>query len=310
MFSHRIIPLHLEEMDSELATDCVHTISLNHHPYTERQIARTLATVSDSSGLSNFDEVADAFEALSSRQVIILENADKIFTRTESGLERIKRFTSLINRTSSSIFWVILLSRAQASLLQTLIGFKDSFEYVLELSPLHRDQLEGLILARHQASGYQLEFEQPDLTAFDYLFDPIKSVNKKNHPKQLFFRRLERLCFGNPELALLIWLRAATISETRDKTITIEPLARNRPSYTASLTVKQRVILATLIQHRSLTQNQLVQIIQEPDDILSPDLNRLRKLGFIEQLSGTRSWRLTNMAEPIVTRELRQREML
>jgi Kef-type K+ transport system membrane component KefB len=310
MFVHRVIPQHLEQMHPGLGSEALETINLSHNPQTEERLCKELSNVFGGLTFDNLNEAADALSGLASRRVVILENADKIYTRTERGLERIKSFLDMVDRTSGRIFWIFLMNRAQASLLQTLMGLKHYFKDTVEVPPIERSQIENLILSRHKASGYALEFKTPEQSIYRDLLSPIESFHKKNASREVYFDRLQRISYGNPKLALLNWLESADVSSGKDKRIQINPIEELTGSFTHNLSLEQRIILATLIQHSSLTFEQMQDILERPKNELKPDLNYLENLFFIEQISGTRSYALTDKASPIVTRELRDQNML
>ena len=88
-----------------------------------------------------------------------------------------------------------------------------AFNEIIHLKPLNAEEVESLILARHQLSGYRLEYAP--MKVRDRLGTFLRRRGRgRSLEHHLVFRRLWHVCGGIPELAILSWQRS--LEETGD----------------------------------------------------------------------------------------------
>ncbi|MFW5966293.1 MAG: cation:proton antiporter [Persicimonas sp.] len=302
---HHVLPAHLftryDFDDSQLIT-----VRIDEDVETERELCVCLEPLGDGGPPRTLTHLERRLEDEEERRIVLVENGDQIYTRTPEGFELCERFLTMVERTSNSTLWIVLMSRAATTVLDTAIEATDYFTHVLELEPLDDDQIERMIMLRHQASGFDLEFEPPELGYLSRVRHPIRSNEALRQPKSSYFERLADLSCGNPLLALLYWRESIHLDAPNGSCIVAEALPKAEMELTASLSLQKKLILASLTQHQALAAPQLAHIVGLDLDRMHTELSHLRRLGFIEPVEGTSTYRLRPLPGVLVTRELRE----
>jgi hypothetical protein len=251
-------------------------------------------------------------QATEKRHVVVIENAEKIYNRSESGLELCAAFLDLMSGTSVEVLWVLLMNSPAVGWLETAMGFTDYFTHTIELEPMDTDQLERVITQRHRVSGFEAVFEQPQPRISEWIQKPIRTSESVRNPRTEFFRDLGWLSRGNPLLALLYWLESAQVEPNDESKIRLETLPDDDIDLIEPLSLVKRLILATLVQHGTLTATQLRVILRRDLAAVQTELDHLERLGFVEMTAGatTSCYMLRPLSEALVTPNLRDRNMI
>lgn len=298
----------------ELTEDQYVTIRLSEQIRDEHDLCRQLTTLladKSDAALTDLDAFAQRLtEYAGPRRIVILENADKIYSRTSSGLAMARKFLAMLSQTSNNTLWIVIMNTPAATVLQSMVGLKDFFTHSLELQPLDHDEIEHMIMTRHQVSGFSLDFLPRQLNRLQRLRRPFLGKTVRQPPGE-FFEQLTRRTHGNPHLALLYWLRAVELDPQDDASIHVMPLESVDFNLLDELSLTKKLILALLAQHGSLTPQQLQQMLREPLDVILTELDHLKRLGFVEILAETlENYRMRALAAPLVAYELRRNNLI
>ncbi|MFU8804465.1 MAG: cation:proton antiporter [Bradymonadaceae bacterium] len=311
---HHLVPTRVYSVYSALGDEEFQTIRLPDHIRGEEEICERLSILlgDGEERPSDLAEFAERLvETVSSRRIVIIENGSKIFSRTADGLEMARRFLRLISATSGHTLWVVVLNTPAATYLQTTIGLYDYFTLVCELEGLKSDELERLIMARHQVSGYSIEFTAAELRRLERMRRPFVSADAMRQPRREFFTSLAEKTHGNPRQALLYWLRAVRPSESDEAHVIVESDEKHDYSLLEGLTLTKKLLLGLLAQHYCLTAEELHLMLRLPTEEVRIELQQLMSLGFVESLPEmVESYKLRALAEPLVNRELRQSNLI
>lgn len=307
---HSLVPARIHAEDLHL------TIRLSEQTRDEADLCQQLAVLFQSQNdaaptITDFDTLTLRLsERTNPRRIVVLENADKIYSRTSSGIAMARRFLTMISNTSHNTLWIVIMNTPAATVLHSLVGLKDYFTCELNLQPLQRDDIERMIMARHQVSGFSLNFQPRHLNRLQRLRRPFLG-NTVRQPPGEFFEQLTRQTHGNPHLALLYWLRAVELDPRDDARIHVNPLESTTFYLLDELSLTKKLILALLVQHGSLTPQQLQQMLREPLESVLTELDHLKRLGFVEILAETlENYRLRALAAPLVAHELRRNNLI
>ncbi|MBA2661703.1 MAG: cation:proton antiporter [Bradymonadaceae bacterium] len=311
---HHLVPTGIYGVYSELADDQFMTIRLSEHIRTEGDLCRQLAPLLGGESEAVLDDL-DSFaarlaERSGQRRIVIIENGEKIYTRTSAGLAMCRRFLRMVSSTSHHTLWIVVMGTPAATLLESMVGLHDYFTHSLAIEPLTSSEIEQMIMARHQVSGYMLDFQPRQLGRLQRLRRPFLGTTVRQPPSE-FFELLTEQCHGNPHLALLYWLRAIALDPLDDMRISVMALHAQNLHLIDELSLIKKLILALLAQHGSLTPLQLHQVIHHSLDEIHVELEHLARLGFVEILAETlENYRLRALAAPLVTHELGQRNLI
>jgi hypothetical protein len=141
-------------------------------------------------------------------KICILENMQYMFLKTVSGFSGLEELLHFISRTKHVIFWITTCTLYSWQFLEKAIGIETHFQCLIRLHKITRDELKSIILKRHRASGYHLEFETSTnsrLKKKSHLSDenPQRAQLEDN-----YFKKLHEFAGGNITTAILIWLRS------------------------------------------------------------------------------------------------------
>ena len=310
-FIHNLMPIKVYDLAPVFQEIAIHTVRLSEEVETEAQLCAQFSLMFPGATLHTLDELERALGQSEERCILLLENANKIYARTEQGMAMCKRFLKLVGATSQHILWFVTLDTPAATLLDTMIDLFDYFTSIFEVEPLSHEAIEHMILNRHRVSGFEVEYEPPHHRPIERLRHPLASREAQRHPKRDFFRRLGDMSHGNPLLALLYWLRAIT-PDPQDETRLAASLPYPSPAdLTLSMGLQKHLILALLIQHGSLTLSQLALMLGTEGPEVQTELNQLARLRFVKTVAGaSQCYQLQDFAVVEVTRELRQHNLL
>jgi hypothetical protein len=131
-----------------------------------------------------------------------------MYLKTISGFSGLEKFLNLISRTKHIIFWITTCTLYSWQFLKKAIGIDSHFQRLLTLYHITPQELKSIIMKRHRASGYLLEFESNGNPR-----RKKKSKSDDENPYQInlensYFHNLHRFAGGNITTAILLWLRS------------------------------------------------------------------------------------------------------
>jgi hypothetical protein len=254
----------------------------------------------------SFAKIAVAAEPGSRRRAIVVENAERLLVPSSAGVARMADFLGLVARTAASTLWLLLMATPAAVMILHRLGFADRIPTVLHVESMTADELRTLIAARHRLSGFELEFDDGNRRMLDRL-TRLRAASAS----EIFHQRLRRLTGGNPRQALYTWLEYARVDPRREGRIVVEVPPSGARERLAPLPLPQRLILALLAQHGSLTGSELATALAASTDEVEGDLGALWAKGLlIPSREHEQHWTLPpTIAHPLVM-ELRSINML
>ena len=276
--------------------------------------ARLSAAISEATGApaaANFRELGHTLRLLDQRQAIVLENAEQLFLRTPEGLAQVQSFLDLVRATDDAILWIVLMVRPAATLLDTCVRLSLYFGEVVTIEPATPAFLEKMVRARHRVSGFGLRFRVRRAPVLQRLRAPFTRSDLLPDPGEEWFEQLGRMTAGNLQQALHYWQIAARVDPQRDTDIIVRPLPRQRGAALAQLSLAQRLVLATLVQHGALTEAQILETLRLLGDGAAPEIDDLCRRKLVEPCPNNAGHlQLRPAAVGPVTLDLRRRNML
>ncbi|MEC9400700.1 MAG: hypothetical protein VX475_23945, partial [Myxococcota bacterium] len=308
---HNLVPIKIYDLAPVFQQLPIQTVRLGEEIETEEQFCDQFRILFKNDRPTTFKEMARALRATDERQIVIVENANKCYQRTSGGMALCRDFLQMINDTNNKVLWLLLMDSPAATLLDTMIDLFDYFSHIFELKPLDEEQLEAMILNRHRVSGFELDYEAPNIRLLYRTRHPLAASEALRNPHRDYFKRLHGLSRGNPLLALLYWLRSIHPDMSSDTKLHVVPMDDEEVPLVSNLTLRKKLILALLLQHGSLTPEHLHQILDIPTEQIRVELEHLGRLGFIELIGGTTQYyRLRDIAATEVTFELQHANLV
>lgn len=310
-FVHNLVPLKVYDLEPIFQHTPIETISLPEDVHDELDLCRAFSLLFPKQEIESFEQLTDLLRGMSSRQVLVVENATKSYTRTHEGIELCRRFLNMVNATSDRILWILLMDTPAATLLDTVLDLQDYFTHTFEVEPFSGEDLEEMIMNRHRVSGFDITYELPVLRLLQRTRHPFAASEIRRNPKRDFFRRLSSMSHGNPMQALLLWFASAKLDDKLDTCIRVMPLPEEEVVIVDALTLNKRLMLATLLQHGALTQGQLVEILGIGERDVATELDHLARLGLVEDIVSThKNYRIREIAVVKLAHELRHTNLI
>jgi hypothetical protein len=289
----------------------VRWLSLGPHLASEARLSAAICEASGAALAESFRELGHALRALGQRQAIVLENAEQLFVRTPEGLGRVQAFLDLVRATDDTILWVVLMAKPAAALLDTCLRLPLYFGEVIRVEPESPAFLEAMVRARHRVSGLGLRFRARRAPVLQRLRAPFTRSDLLADPGEEWFAHFGHMTAGNLQQALQYWQIAARIDPQTSTDIIVRPLPRRRGGALAELSLAQRLVLATLVQHGALTEAQLLASLRLLGHGAAPEIDDLLRRKLIEPYPHVAGHlQLRGPAIGPVTLDLRWRNML
>jgi hypothetical protein len=276
--------------------------------------ARLSAAISEATGAppaSDFRELGRTLRLLDQRQAIVLENAEQLFLRTPEGLAQVQSFLDLVRATDHAILWIVLMVQPAATLLTTCVRLPMYFGEVVTIEPATPAFLESMVRARHRISGFGLRFRARRAPVMQRLRAPFTRSDLLPDAGEEWFEQLGRMTAGNLQQALHYWQIAARVDPQRGTDIIVRPLPRQRGAALAQLSLAQRLVLATLVQHGALREAQILETLRLLGEGAAPEIDDLCRRKLVEPCPDDEGHlQLRPAAVGPVTLDLRRRNML
>ena len=242
-------------------------------------------TVADLQGdPKNLDDLEEKVMAMETPKIFILENLQHLFLRTVYGFDALERFMLFISRTYTKIHWVLTCSLYSWEYFAKVLNIDEYVQRKITFQALSQQEIEEIILRRHRASGYQLLFEATPEIAQSRRYKRLKSDQERQKLLQhLFFEQLTELAAGNIAVAMLFWLRSYRLF-SEDKLIL--PASINfDPSFLYMLPAEELFALAALLQHDTMSTQDLSLVFHQDTQQSQLLLNRMANKGYLIKMS-------------------------
>lgn len=190
-------------------------------------------------------------------QVIIFENIERLFLRKIHGFHLLEDFLLLIHATKKNIFWVATINQYSYYYLNQVIGFGANFLSVIRLQPIQKKLIEGVIQERNK--GYECVFLKPGVSS-GTLNQQLKNSDataKQQLLRDDFFNKLHAFAGGNISQAMLFWKRS--VAYVKEKRVYVKAY---EPKPIVQLTLEELFVLEAILQHTSLSNNELYAILR------------------------------------------------
>ncbi len=227
-----------------------------------------------------FDELLVYFNDKSRKKIIILDNINKLFLNQVKGYEALKNFVYLITMTNRNVFWLCSMGKHPYNFLKSNFELESAFKYKIVTEDLHKKDIKSIILSRHNATGFNLEFLPTEIRQFRNKI--FKAKSQKEEQEQLsheFFKKLEEYSEGNIISAMYYWLQS--IDLVKGNLITIKPPRKLVLGILSSLDSIYLLTLASVLIHGWITAKEHSKIYNISIEKSREILNYLASLNLI-----------------------------
>lgn len=211
----------------------------------------------------------------SSRRVVILEEAERVFLKRFGGFTAARRLLEIVQLSASTTLWILVLNIHGSRLLGEAVQWNAFFSHTINTMSVWREDLVRAILQRHNLSGLKLAFTAPAVSGLR------RRLGIRPDPQESFFDSLYEQSGGNFRSAFELW--QSSIELVEGGTIHMkQPLAPDVAPLRKELRQEDHFALLSILQHGSLTPLELGEVLLKPERDARIQLERLHSLGVLE----------------------------
>jgi amino acid transporter len=214
----------------------------------------------------------DIFSKLSGNSIIIIDDLELWWEKSEKGNEVILFLKELIRDYGNSCMFLINCTSDSFGLINQMNNIESFFLSVIELQAFNASELNEVIMFRHMSGGFDLRLkEKPGAK--------IKDTELAKLCSQFF-----NYSGGNIGVALLSWV--ASITEVKDDTIFIRPPASMDVSGFEDLNPEIRIYLMQFLLHKRLDLAKLQRLTFDNRETVENNILLLKRAGLITEIAG------------------------
>ncbi|QQS37779.1 MAG: hypothetical protein IPM56_07475 [Ignavibacteriales bacterium] len=174
-----------------------------------KDMLRYFSKVLDNASFESADDLITYLNSTSKKNILIVENLQKLFLRKVNGFRVLKIFFEIISKTNKNTFWISTCTLYGWIYIDKTIHAPDYFGHVIHLDKLNEEQIINLVTKRHRVSGYDIEYEADENILKSKSFRKLTDNEKQPYLLNKYFSGLNKFAQSNTSLALIYWLRSA-----------------------------------------------------------------------------------------------------
>jgi len=217
--------------------------------------------------LENSDNTRRSLEQLPDKSVIIIEDLELWWEKTQKGLKVISLLTSLIERYGNKILFIVTANTHAFNSINHFVPLNSYLLGIINCKPFHAEELKNIIIQRHKAGNMQFVYQgkkESEMRSWDYarLFN-------------IYFNYTH----GNVGMSLQTWM--ANITRVDGETIYIKQPKRPDLSLLTKLHPDTLVLLVQFILHKRLNLEKLERIMFLPSGQIKKRINILLRAAIL-----------------------------
>lgn len=210
---------------------------------------------------------SDPLAAVPTGSVVVLDDVDLWWERSDSGLAVIDHITGLMDRHEGRCLFILAADVRAYRFVSRVREIEERFLSVIECGPFSARQIEEVVLFRHGLTGLTFEVDgRPDTQLSELA-------------RAKLFGRLFDHSQGNIGAALNAWV-AHIAAVDGDRLRIVEPTTPRLRALDA-LRPLQLLLLVGFVLHRAVTFERLSRITGLEDEVLRRELGTLRRFGLV-----------------------------
>lgn len=208
--------------------------------------------------------------------VVVMDGLESCFVETAGGAGLLQQFFSWLQRVTTKVFWIISINELSWHTIEHLDEAGGTFTHVIHLEPLEGEHLTDMLYKRHNVVGLPLQYQIPNERKYK-LFNRVRPRECEKFLKWHFLDKMEKLCNGNPAVALQLWLEQASLLETN--AIQLDPFIEDDDQLVLN---EEELLLLRIILAQGPVGPHHLQTVVVSSGYLRVCLDKLRVLNLIE----------------------------
>ncbi|MDX1372555.1 MAG: hypothetical protein R3321_08790, partial [Nitrososphaeraceae archaeon] len=239
--------------------------------------------------------VEEIFQSIPPNSVVIINDLELWWNRSEDGFNVIDMILNLISKYSGRILFIVNCSVQSFRLINQIKRINDLFISIIHCEPFDAEDLKNIIILRHSSSGMKFKLGGSEEDSLSELSKATLFNSYFNYSK------------GNVGVALNTWLNH--IINVDENVITITSPVEPDISMLEKLDIEWLVYLAQIILHRRLSIKSLTKLMMNDEEHNLKVVASLLRAGLIvekiEKIYG-----INTFIEPYITKILEKKELL
>ncbi|MBU0489756.1 MAG: amino acid permease [Bacteroidetes bacterium] len=223
--------------------------------------------------LANATEISDTshniLNNLPAGSVILIEDMETWWEKSDRGLEAINEITALIREFSGKIFFIINCNIHSFNIINKISRIENLFLDVIDCESFNAEEIKRIVLFRHKSSGLKFMLGKRSEDAL-----------REWHYARLFSKYFA-FSKGNVGVALMNW--ATNVTAYNDGVLTVRMPKIPDLSRLNYLETEWLVLLMQFVLHKQLTFVRLGYILGTSDKELRDRINVLKRAGLINE---------------------------
>ena len=207
------------------------------------------------------------FENLAENSIIIFENVELWWEKSENGFDVLNIILELIEKYSHKCLFIVTVNSHSLRLMNKIKKFESYFINIIECTPFNAEQIKEIIYFRHKSSGLKFRVNKRHEDLF-LSWNYAKLFNKYFHYSK-----------GNIGVALQSWI--ANITDFDGKILQMKYPKLPDLSVLDYLETEWFNLLIQFVLHRRLSTERLLRITLLENDELIKKINVLKRSGLI-----------------------------
>ncbi len=234
-----------------------------------------------------FESIRDFYEYVHLNEpfVVFVDKIHLLYLRQPGGFKLLKRFLELISHSSKKVFWLLSCNLYASVYLNKVIDIYGYFPNLISMQRLNLDDVKKLVLMRHNASGYYLNFVPSAENMMEKNYLKKDESEKQAYLQDRYFDALQCMTQSNISFALQLWLRSA--KKIEDNTIHVQSMDHIDLSFVHSMSDEVVFGMHALILHEFLDVTQIAHILNTGQRQAYLMMMRLKDRGIVVEGNGS-----------------------
>jgi hypothetical protein len=226
------------------------------------------------------DELIAELNDKSNKRIFLIENIGKLYLRKHNGYEALKLFKIIVAQTQSNTFWICTCGKYVWDFYNVNFTINEIFTERIYTNLLHKKDIRSILLSRHNATGFDLEFQESNFYKLKSKFFKIKSKTiQQEELANEFFDKLEEYAGGNIISAMYYWL--ISIDQIKNNKLIMRPPHQISLNIFNEISPDYFIILALLFRHGWLADTEIAEMLFTDLREIKSKLNYLANIELI-----------------------------
>lgn len=246
----------------------------------------------DASGLNL--PINEIINKIPKNSVIIIEDIELWWTRTEEGLNNALYLNNLIKKYSHKVLFILSCNIYSYQLLRKALNIDYNLLETIMLNPMKIQDIKKAIIERHKSGGLKYKWRGK----------PEEEMSKRKENQ--IIKRIASVSQGNIGTSLYTWL--GNIQEVENNTL--EFLNIENKSMPNVLNYEQDNILLQVLLHKEISIKNIKKIYQQENiENIQNNLKSLIRMGLIDEIR-INNYRLNPFIALEIVKYLRKKELI